>query len=297
MDLLHLVLTVISALIVLGIIWCLTEPFLLVLDKVRLKKSSGTNNTDGEIVIKKLPKTDNISQNSPDFRFFFFSDVHAEWCPVTSKRVCNAIREANKAAPVDAVIFGGDLITYTHNASLGLKYLSNVSRCCKELGIPFYGVNGNHDTYIDDAPGKSGYTDLNNKGLILTSAFSGKKAVLAGVSDSGRKHRVWQPLPVSNGSEPIILIAHDPDALINLPFDTRPDYMLSGHLHGGQMKLPFRMEFKVLRKMDKLPKMGAVEGVYEINGTTVFISRGLGCGIMPFRFLSVPEVTVVEISL
>ena len=43
--------------------------------------------------------------------------------------------------------------------------------------------------------------------------------------------------------------------------------------------------------------MGAVQGVYNIGGTTVSISRGLGCGVMPFRFLSVPEVTVVEINL
>ena len=104
-------------------------------------------------------------------------------------------------------------------------------------------------------------------------------------------------MPPCDGSEPVILLVHDPDALIHLEPSGRPDFMLSGHLHGGQMKFPFKIEFTVLRKTDKLPNMGAVQGSYDISGTTVFISRGLGCGILPFRFLSLPEATVVEIVL
>jgi predicted MPP superfamily phosphohydrolase len=104
-------------------------------------------------------------------------------------------------------------------------------------------------------------------------------------------------MPQSEGNEPVILVVHDPDALLHFEPETRPDFMLSGHLHGGQMKFPFRIEFCLLRKHDRLPNMGAVQGAYNIGGTTVFISRGLGCGVMPFRFLSLPEATVTEIYL
>ena len=40
-----------------------------------------------------------------------------------------------------------------------------------------------------------------------------------------------------------------------------------------------------------------IQGHFNINGTEVFISRGVGCGILPFRIFSAPEATVVEICL
>ena len=180
---------------------------------------------------------------------------------------------------------------------MGFKYLSKVSSFCKKLGIPFYGVSGNHDFYYDNAPEECGFISLDGAELALTSHVSGAKIILTGLSDSGKKNRVWHTETAVKKEYPVILIVHDPDAFIHLEPEYRPDFMLSGHLHGGQMKLPFRIEFLILRKSDKLPRMGAVQGVYDLSGTTVFISRGLGCGILPFRFLSLPEATVVEIKL
>ena len=70
--------------------------------------------------------------------------------------------------------------------------------------------------------------------------------------------------------------------------------MLSGHFHAGQIKMPFRLEFLVLRS-DNLPKQNVIEGVFEHNGTSMFITRGVGCNKLPFRLGSVPEVSIVEI--
>lgn len=297
MDVLHLILTVSAALILLYIFWCLAEPFFLDLDKARLRRSSVSAPSDGKIIITKLPMATSGANGKPDFNFFFFSDIHAEWCPVTAERICSGIRRAHGNNALDAVIFGGDLITYPQNASKGYKYLNKVSECCKELGIPFYGITGNHDVKLTDAPSLSGFTSLDDISLPLISKTTGKKACLAGIKDSGTGKCEWNDMPSTEGNGPVILVAHDPDTLINLKPDTIPEFMLSGHLHGGQMKFPFRVEFRILRKKDKLPNMGAVQGVYEINNTSVFISRGLGCGLMPFRFLSRPEATVVEICL
>lgn len=295
MEKIYPVLIVIAGLILVYILWCLTEPFILDQDKVTLRKSSSDKSLNKGIIIKRLPMTDSNVNGKPDLRFFFFSDIHAEWCPVNASRLCSAIRKAHGSTPLDAVIFGGDLITYHKNSAMGYKYLNKVSKCCKELGIPFYGISGNHDWALEDAAGSAGFTSIDNKTVDLRSHEDGKRIVLAGISDTGRKHRVWQQMPVSSCEAPVILAVHDPDAFIHLDPSNRPDIMLSGHLHGGQMKFPFRIEFTVLRKHDKLPNMGAVQGVYDISGTTLFISRGLGCGILPFRFLSIPEATVVEI--
>ena len=297
MDAIYVILTVIAGLALLYILWCLAEPFFLDMDKAVLKKSPRKDASINNIVINKLPMAGEGTESTPDLRFFFFSDIHAEWCPVNAKRICDAIRASHKASALDGVIFGGDIITYPGNSARGFRYINQVSACCKELGIPFYGITGNHDVYFDDFAEKAGFTGIDNTALTLTSKTSGKKAFLAGVPDSGTRKLVWPEMPSCEGEDPVILVAHDPDTLIHIEPGKRPDFMLSGHLHGGQMKFPFKIEFRLLRKKDKLPNMGAVQGVFDISGTTVFISRGLGCGIMPFRFLSVPEATVVEICL
>ena len=295
MEKIYAILIVLAVLILLYILWCLAEPFFLDSDKAVLKKSAKENLSDNDISVKKLPMVPDDVPGDPDFRFFMFSDVHAEWCPVTSKRICDELRHAHSDSPVDAVIFGGDIVSHAKNADKGYKYISEVAKCCDELSIPFYGITGNHDALITKAPDVPIYINMDNKATDIISARTGKKAILAGVSDSGTGKLEWPPMPEISGNEPVILLAHDPDYLLHV--EKRPDYMLAGHLHGGQMKFPFKVEFRILRRKDKLPKKGAVQGIYDIGGTTVFISRGLGCGVMPFRFLSLPEVTVLEIHI
>lgn len=297
MDKIYPVLIAFTALIMPYVIWCLIEPFCLELDRVIMRKTRADGFSKDKITVKNLPADTGNAGETPDLRLFFFSDIHAEWCPVTAKRLCDSIRKTHGSSPLDAVIFGGDIVTYKNNAATGYRYLSAVSRCCKELSIPFYGVTGNHDCTFANAAEAAGFISLDNRAESLTSRKNHAGIILAGLPDSGREHRVWPESMPCSSTDPVVLITHDPDTLIHLPPDNRPDYMLSGHLHGGQMKFPFRMEFTVLRKHDQLPQMGAVQGLYAISGTTVFISRGLGCGLLPFRFLSVPEATVVEIVL
>ena len=297
MDVFFAVLLVLAALILLYILWCLTEPFFLVNDKVILKRSELTRGSISKETVTKLPFAPGGKECDPDLRLFFFSDIHTEWCPVTPKRLCRSIRKAHEGSGIDAVIFGGDIITYPENAAKGYKYLKEVSAFCKELGIPFYGISGNHDCRLTNAAEESGFISLDHNTVTLTSRKGNGKAYLTGVPDSGKLNRVWQEKLSCGNEYPVILAAHDPDAFLHLDVAARPDFMLSGHFHGGQMKLPFRFEFNVLRTKDKFPKMGVIQGHFNINGTEVFVSRGVGCGILPFRIFSAPEATVVEICL
>ena len=297
MDIFLTVLLILAALILLYVLWCLAEPFFLVNDKVILDRHEVNPEAVSKETIRKLPFAPKNASGSPDIRLFFFSDIHTEWCPVTANRLNKSIRKAHASGGIDAVVFGGDIITYPQNSAKGYKYLNEVSACCKELGIPFYGISGNHDCNLENAPENSSFVTLDSKSVVLTSRKSGAKAYLTGVPDSGKLHRVWQEKLVCGSEYPVILAAHDPDAFLHLNIDARPAYMLSGHFHGGQMKLPFRFEFNVLRTKDMFPKLGVIQGHFNINGTEVFVSRGVGCGILPFRIFSAPEATVVEINL
>lgn len=295
MPIFCIVLIVIVALILLYTLWCFIEPFILDLDRSVLKNSGEDRASYDDIRISALPLVPSDTAGNPDLRLFFFSDVHAEWCAVSAKRICNSIRKSHSLSPLDAVIFGGDITSRPRNISKGCAYLREISTCCKELGIPFYGVSGNHDYNQPDAPKAAGFISLDNTSVTLTSRKDGTQITLTGTPNSGRKNRVWQNRLPCEAKDPLILIAHDPEALLYLDPEARPDFMLSGHIHGGQMKLPFRLQFTALRRADRMPKLGVVQGVYNIMGTSVFVSRGLGCGVLPFRFLSVPEATVVEI--
>ena len=127
MDVFLTVLLILAALILLYVLWCLAEPFFLVNDKISMTRSELSGGDISKATVTKLPFIPQGSESAPDLRFFFFSDIHTEWCPVTAKRLNKAIRKAHEAGGLDAVIFGGDIITYPENAAKGYKYLNEVS--------------------------------------------------------------------------------------------------------------------------------------------------------------------------
>ena len=117
-------------------------------------------------------------------------------------------------------------------------------------------------------------------------------------------------------------IAHNPDFAIELarmrPKD-RPDLLLCGHFHGGQIWTPFQLEFISMRT-EKLCRRGVKRGLHLITADgfsadqavgspanssaggpaggkdgaqLAYISRGLGCVLFPMRFLSKPEITLL----
>ncbi|MCR4775877.1 MAG: metallophosphoesterase [Saccharofermentans sp.] len=230
----------------------------------------------------------------PGIRLFFFSDLHADICLISPERLIRSLKEANAASPVDAVVFGGDICNNYRVNENGLTYLKKISEACSELGIPFYGVTGNHDLGYDVSDGQAFFESIEDRQIIFTSHSTGRQVVLFGLDDSGRKHRVWYKVPVVPSDCASVLVIHNPDSILHFEENDHVDFMLSGHFHAGQIKMPFKLEFLVLRA-DKLPRQNVIEGVFEHDGTTLFISRGVGCNKLPLRLGAMPEVSVVEI--
>ncbi len=273
MEPLYIILIILAAAVLIIGIWALTEPHILDMTKIRLDR-------------KDAPA------DKPCMRIFFFSDLHGEFCFISTARLIREIEKANEEGRLDAVVFGGDIATRKMFGSTGAKYLAKIAAYCRNAGIPFYGVLGNHDvliprTQINDC----GFEDIGGKCIVMDTAC-GMKVALAGVTDSGRKHRQWYQLPDIPEGLPCVCVVHDPDAMLH--FDAKPDWAVSGHFHGGQIKLPFRLEFLLIRRHDELPVKGVVEGLHEINGVPTFISRGIGCGSLPIRLRSLPEASVIE---
>ncbi len=91
-------------------------------------------------------------------------------------------------------------------------------------------------------------------------------------------------------SEYKILLAHAPD-LVPWADSAGVDLQLSGHTHGGQVKLPIIGPVFVGTKMGRY----YVEGLFQYGNTTLYINRGLGTVMLPIRFLSRPEITVIDL--
>ena len=100
-----------------------------------------------------------------------------------------------------------------------------------------------------------------------------------------------------SGCDKKIMLMHNPDLLLDLEkAGNRLDFealVLAGHTHGGQVKLPFRIETYVLRK-DRLPRKGMTHGLYDYNNTVkLYITCGLGESALPVRLGTRPEVVFV----
>lgn len=90
-----------------------------------------------------------------------------------------------------------------------------------------------------------------------------------------------------------IVLAHNPDTFFLVPAG-QAGFFLAGHFHGGQIYLPFHLEFFVLRR-EKLGRMGYHKGSFALNGLTGYISRGLGSVLFPLRLGSMPELAILEL--
>jgi hypothetical protein len=261
------------------LIRALIEPRLLDVDRELIRVDGRTGTTS----------------DPPLLRVVFFSDLHGTGCKVSTLKIIEAIF----SQPCDVILFGGDISNSRTDAEDGLSILRAISVLAAKHSVPCYAVRGNHDRFVtaEDFSG-AGFHLLENE-FVTISGFSGKEFLLIGLDDSGKAKRVWpvlpEPLPMEIPQERRIVLVHNPDYVFTAGNNPAYRIQLSGHLHGGQIFLPFRLEFKILRH-DRLPREGIIKGPFSKNGISGYISRGLGCVIVPLRLFSKPQITHIAIG-
>ncbi len=88
-----------------------------------------------------------------------------------------------------------------------------------------------------------------------------------------------------------VLLAHTPD-FMKWEKMTGIDLVLSGHTHGGQIRLPI-LGSPVVR-IDLGRKY--MQGLHRIDKTWLYVNRGIGTILLPMRFLCPPEITVINLK-
>jgi hypothetical protein len=209
----------------------------------------------------------------------------------------DAIDHINRLQP-DLVLLTGDYVTFELSTK---KFAVKAAWQCAEILNTLkckerYAIMGNHDAflgekYVTEALTSNSITVLNNACLPIERR--GDRIWLAGLDDpigGDPDPNAAIPSSIRNiPGQPVILMCHAPDyvdTLVSQPAGKAVDLVLSGHTHGGQVRLP-------LLGALELPPMGRkyVEGLFRLGGLQLYVNRGLGTIGVPFRLDCPPEIT------
>ncbi len=228
------------------------------------------------LVIKKY-KVDNLRGK----KIVFVSDFHiGKYDKHRLKRIVNKINEQNP----DLVLSGGDFIK-GHTGKTTLKIEEQAKELAK-IKAPMVTVLGNHDSWYDKYRVKKALESVGIKVLHNTSTKV-DNLYIAGVEDL-QTSIPYIEAALENTECPRILLTHSPDIYYDVKDDV--NLILAGHVHGGQVRLPF---------------IGALicpsiygtkfsDGDFNETNNRMIVTRGLGTSILTVRFLDIPEIVVLE---
>jgi predicted MPP superfamily phosphohydrolase len=215
---------------------------------------------------------DMLPDSFHNFKMFFISDVHR-------RLISDLIIE--KANEAEVVIIGGDL------AEKGVpieRIKANLLKLSKIA--PVYFVWGNNDYEIDHRIFKKTINDcgvhiLDNSSVLLQKGI--KTIDLAAINDLSLKKANLKETLSGCSSECRILISHNPAIMKKINKDDDINLVLSGHTHGGQIRLgPFG-----------IAKKG---GWYFGGSCPLFISNGYGTRHLPLRFGAQSETNMITLK-
>jgi predicted MPP superfamily phosphohydrolase len=237
--------------------------------------------TETDVFIRGLPPA------FEGFRVALLTDVHhSRLVPVEEVRRVVAL--TNGAGP-DLVALTGDYTTSRR------RYVEPCAEALGGLRAPsgVWAVLGNHDHYTDGeltarALARNKINVLSNANTLLRRGADELR--LAGVDDWGWGKADWgRALGGVDLSRPSVLLSHEP-AVLDMAETRGVSLILSGHTHGGQVRLPF--VGAPARYVEEFRYMG---GLYEREGTQLYVSRGTGMIGLPLRIGARPEVAVIRL--
>jgi predicted MPP superfamily phosphohydrolase len=229
------------------------------------------------------------------FRIAQISDVH--FGPYMGKAdLERAVQLAQSFRP-DLLALTGDFVSHPFFGGNGPRGARHAEPCAEVLskvtGIPVLAVLGNHDHWnsariVEGALLDRGIKVLRNDAVPLER--DSQRIWISGVDDAlVRTANLSQALRNVPPSEATILLAHEPD-FADYAASFPVDLQLSGHSHGGQVRLPGLGALVLPEMAEKYPI-----GLNRVGALQVYTNRGLGVINPPVRFQCPPEVTFVTL--
>ncbi len=232
-----------------------------------------------EIKLTRLPK------KLDGFKIIHLSDMHHS--PFTNiEHIERAVKIANRLKP-DMFLLTGDYVSHEN------KYIAPVSKVLGKLRSEFgtFACLGNHDHWTDPHLVVQKFTDAGIK-MLVNEGFRfearGASFWLAGVDDHMvGKTDLAAALKGSFPDEMKLMLAHNP-LIFRQATRFGVDLTLSGHTHGGQVKV---------RDPEKrlLPRRKLSSGLHRRKTSQIYITRGIGTVVLPIRYQCPPEISLLEL--
>ncbi len=233
--------------------------------------------------------------------------------PGTARRAVSQIIEAEPAA----VLISGDFIYHAEpNSEQEIGTAVEIVKPLVDAGIPTYAVLGNHDygmssqkadpaenlaMDLETALAAAGITILENESTEMAMASSNEPgseplylaAINSRWADKADVSAAIADIPKEAAR---VALMHNPDSYENFPPSSAP-LAVSGHTHGGQMRLPNSPQWSWLRftQNDKVYADGWAQG-YGEPGNNLYVNVGIGMSIVPLRIFCPPELTIFTLE-
>ena len=243
-------------------------------------------------------KTDML-QAEQSIKIVLITDLHSHLYGNEQQKIVKKISAQNP----DIIALSGDIaddIAPIHGTEVFLDRIKDIA--------PLYYVTGNHEIWtrevdnVKDVFRKYGVIVLENNYEKIN--INGLDIILAGVEDPDiipyeRPHSNWYDevekgiLDAENEKGYKILLSHRPE-LVDFYNTLDFDLVLSGHAHGGQVRIPFILNGLYAPHQGFFPKYAG--GIYEHNNFTHIVSRGASFNPKLPRIFNPPEVVSITIQ-
>jgi uncharacterized protein len=241
----------------------------------------------------------NLPEEYKNMKVLVIGDVHTGSPFIDEKKLEKIVKISNKEKP-DLFLLLGDYVIEGVvggkfvDPSITTKYLSRVKAPRGHIAIL-----GNHDWWYNgyktkQALEKSGIRVLENESVNI-ARNNEKPLWIAGLADNiERIPDIYKSIKNVNSKDTVILLTHEPDFFgdfaNNIPYQVK--LVLSGHVHGGQVRLPF---IGAIITPSSYGNRYSKEFIVE-NGKQMFVTSGIGTSILPVRFLCPPEIVVITLN-
>lgn len=230
-----------------------------------------------------------------EVRLAVVTDFHS------SDNADDVVAMVTSCAP-DAVLMVGDMF----DDDIANRPTERTLSLMRQLSAqyPCYYVSGNHEAWTGEMDAlyqqteEAGVTVLRMSSGVLT--VRGQRIALCGVPDpyemvlSGApdtEEQLRQAIEDVDSADFTVLLAHRPDLLAK--YAQFPlDLVVSGHAHGGQVRIPGVLNGLYAPNQGWFPKLAG--GAYTQDGTTLIVSRGLAVRTRLPRIFNRPEVVLVR---
>ncbi len=235
---------------------------------------------------------ENFTDNFYGLKIVHITDLH--YGNTTNNSDLKKIVDKINLIKPDIIVFTGDLLDKELNNEELEEFKSILNNM--KSNIKKYAVNGNHDENFSEILKETGFTDLNNN---YDSLYNSNNSVIlfSGINTNDDINDAIKNInnflsDEQNTNNIIykIMLMHEPDKILDFDYNNY-DLILAGHSHNGQITIPF---IGSLYKPNGSKKY--YKDYYELEGTKLYISGGIGTSTLKFRLFNKPSINLYRLT-